>query len=68
MTDSRDALDVVYQFTHDAKLYRIVTIDSFPWRKAFGFKPKFPYILVSESGYGINGVSESDLVWYRQNR
>lgn len=61
--------DIVYTFEHLGKTYQIVRMAGFPWRKAFGFKPKgWPYVLVSTSGYAVNGVSESDLDWYRQNR
>lgn len=51
----------VFTFRHLGQTYRIVTTATFPWRKAFGFKPKWPYVLCDSKGYGLNGVSQQQL-------
>jgi len=56
----------VYEFSHLECTYRIVRTDDYNWRRAFGFKPTQPYLLLDSSNGVVNGVTETDLHWYRQ--
>ena len=50
---------------HGSDLF-VVDTASVNWKLRVGFKPKQPYLLVDSSGAIINGVTESDLAWYRK--
>jgi len=55
----------VFSFSHLDRHYFIVRTPEFSWRKALGYKPRQPYVILDQWGYAFNGVSEADLVWYR---
>ena len=65
MAETVVGLQPVYEFTHMDRHYRIVRTADIRWMRAFGFKPKQPYVLLNAGNTAVNGVTETDLAWYR---
>lgn len=58
-------MTTVFSFTCGGRQYRIVPTGDWDWRRRLGYRPRTPYVLVNEDGSSTQGVSESDLAWYR---
>ena len=68
MSDIKIGLQPVHEFAHLGKHYRIVRTADIHWMRAFGFKPKQPYVLLDPNNRVVNGVTKEDLAWFRDNR
>ena len=54
----------MFTWTHRKQVYQIVPTAAHLWSQA----PKQPYVLLNAQGQVLSGITEHDLIWYRQRQ